>query len=138
MSRRSDQRRAAVFALYQHELTGRSLDDVFEPGAQPFTRALSHATADYQPELDEIIARHAAGWSLDRIAPLERAIMRVALLEMLHPDLVEGDRPIPPEGAISEAVDTAKEFCGAQAPGFVNGVLAAALRAVRQNGAPHA
>ena len=49
--------------------------------------------------------------------------MRVALLEMLHPDLVEGDRPIPPEGAIDEAVETAKEFCGAQAPGFVNGIL---------------
>jgi N utilization substance protein B len=54
--------------------------------------------------------------------------MRVALLEILHPDLVEGDRPIPPEGAIAEAVETAKQFCGAQAPGFVNGVLAAVLR----------
>ncbi|HZB77364.1 MAG TPA: transcription antitermination factor NusB, partial [Solirubrobacteraceae bacterium] len=59
------------------------------------------------------------------------------LLEMLHPDLIEGDSPIPPEGAISEAVETAKEFCAAQAPGFVNGVLAAALRENRQNGAPH-
>ena len=64
--------------------------------------------------------------------------MRVALLEMLHPDLIEGDRPIPPEGAIVEAVETAKEFCAAQAPGFVNGVLGAALRAVRENGAQHA
>ena len=127
-----------MFALYQHELTGRPLDDVFEPGAQSFTRALSHAAADNQPEFDELIARHATGWSLDRIAPLEKAIMRVALLEMLHPDLLEGDRPIPPEGAISEAVDTANEFCGAQAPGFVNGVLAAALRAVRENGAHRA
>ena len=61
--------------------------------------------------------------------------MRVALLEMLHPDSSRATAPIPPEGAISEAVDTAKEFCGAQAPGFVNGVLAAALRAVRENGA---
>jgi transcription antitermination protein NusB len=138
MARRSEQRRAAVFALYQHELTGRPLDDVFERGAPSFTRALAHAAADNQAELDEHIARHASGWTLDRIAPLERAIMRVALLEMLHPDLLEGDRPIPPEGAISEAVETAKEFCGAQAPGFVNGVLAAALRSVRQNGAQRA
>ena len=138
MSRRSDQRRAAVFALYQSELTGRPLDEVFEPGTQPFTRALAHAAADNQPELDELIARHASGWALGRIAPLERAIMRVALLEMLHPDLVEGVRPIPPEGAISEAVETAKEFCAAQAAGFVNGVLAAALRSVRQNGAQRA
>jgi transcription antitermination protein NusB len=138
MSRRSDQRRAAVFALYQHELTGRPLDDVFEPGARTFTRALAHAAADREPELNAQISRHATGWSLDRIAPLERAIMRVALLEMLHPDLVEGERPIPPEGAISEAVETAKQFCGAQAPGFVNGVLAAALRSVRDNGAQRA
>jgi transcription antitermination protein NusB len=138
VSRRSDQRRAAVFALYQHELTGRPLDDVFERGAHSFTRALAHAASDHQEELDELIERHSEGWALDRIAPLERAIMRVALLEMLHPDLVEGDRPIPPEGAIAEAVEIAKEFCAAPAPGFVNGVLAAALRAVRQNGARHA
>ncbi len=138
MSRRSDQRRAAVFALYQSELTGRPLDDVFEHGAASFTRALAHAAADNQEELDLQISRHAEGWALERIAPLERAIMRVALLEMLHPDLVEGDRPIPPEGAITEAVETAKEFCAAPAPGFVNGILGAALRSVRENGAPHA
>jgi N utilization substance protein B len=138
VSRRSDQRRAAVFALYQHELTGRALDGVFERDAGTFTRALAHATADNQEELDARIARHAEGWALERIAPLERAIMRVALLEMLHPDIVEGERPIPPEGAISEAVELAKEFCGAQAPGFVNGILAAALRSVRENGASHA
>ena len=128
MSRRSDQRRAAVFALYQHELTGRPLDEVFERDAGTFTRALAHATADQAEELDAHIARHAKGWSLERIAHLERAILRVALLEMLHPELVDGERPIPPEGAISEAVETAKAFCGADAPGFVNGVLGAVLR----------
>ena len=134
MSRRSQQRRAAVFALYQHEVTGRPLDDTFERGAAPFTRALAHATADHADELDPLIARHAKGWSLERIAPLERAIMRTALLEMLHPDLIEGDRPIPPEGAIDEAVETAKAFCGADAPGFVNGILAAVLRERRGAG----
>lgn len=137
MARRSDQRRAAVFALYQHDLTSRPLDDVFERDALPFTRALAHATADHQEELDVHIARHSSGWAVERIAPLERAIMRAALLEMLHPDLVEGERPIPPEGAIDEAVETAKAFCGADAPGFVNGVLGAVLRAVRENGARH-
>ena len=54
---------------------------------------------------------------------------------MLHPDLIEGDRPIPPEGAIDEAVETAKAFCGADAPGFVNGVLAAVLREARGSAA---
>jgi N utilization substance protein B len=129
--RRSEQRRAAVFALYQHDLTSRPLDDVFEPGAAPFTRALAHATADHAEELDAHIERHARGWRVDRIAPLERSILRTALLEMLHPDIVEADRPIPPEGAIDEAVETAKAFCGAEAPGFVNGILAAVLREER-------
>jgi N utilization substance protein B len=128
MARRSDQRRAAVFALYQHDLTGRPLDDVFERDAPPFTRALAHATSDYQEELDAQIARHSSGWAVERIAPLERAILRAALLEMLHPDLVEAETPIPPEGAIDEAVETAKAFCGADAPGFVNGILGAILR----------
>ena len=135
--KRSAQRRAAVFALYQHDLTGRPLDDVFDHDAGTFTRALAHATADYAPELDEQIAQHAKGWSVDRIAPLERAILRTALLEMLHPELVEGERPIPAEGAIDEAVETAKAFCGPDAPGFVNGILGAALNAVRENGADH-
>jgi N utilization substance protein B len=136
--RRSEQRRAAVFALYQHDVTGRPLDDVFERDAHPFTRALAHATADNTEELDDLIASNAKGWTLDRIAPLEKAILRTALLEILHPDLVEADRPIPPEGAIDEAVETTKAFCGADAPGFVNGILGAVLRDVRQNGGAHA
>jgi N utilization substance protein B len=133
--RRFEQRRAAVFALYQHDLTGRPLDDMFEPGAGSFTRALAHATSDHADELDVYIERHARNWTVDRIAPLERAILRAALLEILHPELMEGERPIPPEGAIDEAVETAKAFCGAEAPGFLNGILAAVLRELR--GAPH-
>lgn len=128
MSRRTDQRRAAAFALYQHDVTSRELDDVFERDATEFTRALAYASSDYAPDLDGVIERHAKGWTIDRIAPLEKAIMRIALLEMIHPDAVPGDTPIPAEGAIDEAIELAKEFCGADAPGFVNGILAAALR----------
>jgi transcription antitermination protein NusB len=117
-----------VFALYQHDLTGRSLDDTLPRDAAPFTRALAQAALARQPELDALIARYAEGWALERIAPLERSLMRVALLEMLHPDAVTGERPIPPEGAIDEAVETAKAYCGSEAPGFVNGILAAVLR----------
>jgi N utilization substance protein B len=62
--------------------------------------------------------------------------MRVALLEMLSPLAVPADAPIPAEGAIDEAVATAKDFCGADAPGFVNGVLDAALRELRENPSP--
>jgi len=131
--RRRDQRRAAVFALYQHDLTGRPLEDGLEPGSRDHTRALAAAVIEHGPELDAIISRHARGWALERIAPLERALLRTALLEMLHPEAVPGETPIPPEGAIDEAVQTAKEYCGAQAPGFVNGILGAALREVRED-----
>ncbi len=136
MRRRSDQRRAAVFALYQHDLTGRPLDELFERDASPFTRSLAHAAADRAEELDGILERHAKGWTVARIAPLERAILRAALIEMLHPDAVPAERAIPPEGAISEAVELAKTYAAAQAPGFVNGILAAALRENRQTAGP--
>ena len=132
MSRRSDQRREAAFALYQHDVTGRALDDVLDRDASRFTRALAHAADDYTDELDGLIERHAKGWTIQRIAPLEKAIMRIALTEMLHPDAIPGEQPIPPEGAIDEAVQTTKTFCGADAPGFVNGVLDAILRQMRE------
>ncbi|MEA2149978.1 MAG: transcription antitermination protein NusB [Solirubrobacteraceae bacterium] len=133
MSRRSDQRRDAVFALYQADVTGRELEDVFEPDASLFTRALAHAAEDRGEELDALVARHAKGWTIDRIAPLERAIMRVALLEICHPDAAPADTPIPPEGAIDEAVELAKTYSGADAPGFVNGILSAVHREIGHN-----
>ena len=131
--RRSEQRRAAVFALYQHDLTGHPLAHTLPRGSSLLTRALAHAAADRAPELDEVIDCHAHGWSVQRIQPLERSILRVALLEILHSDVAPGETPIPPEGAIEEAVRTAKTFCGADAPAFINGVLGAVLREVREN-----
>lgn len=122
-----------MIALYQHDLTGRPLVETLQPQASVFVRALAHAAADRAGELDDLIDRHAHGWSVQRIQPLERSIMRVALIEMLHPDAAPAEEPIPAEGAIDEAVESAKTFCGADAPGFVNGVLAAVLREVREN-----
>jgi transcription antitermination protein NusB len=132
VSRRSEQRRAAAFALYQKDVTKRALDDVLDRDASPFTRSLAHAADDFSDELDALIGKHARGWSIDRIAPLERAIMRIALLEMVHPDVAPSDHPIPPEGAIGEAVETAKRFCSAEAPKFVNGILDAVLQEMRE------
>ena len=131
--RRTEQRRAAVIAAYQHDLTDRPLAQTLPADAGAFTRALAGAAVELEPELDELIGRHARGWTVARIAPLERAILRVALVEMLHPDAVPADSPIAPEGAIDEAVETAKLFCAADAAGFVNGILDAILREVREN-----
>jgi transcription antitermination protein NusB len=127
MARRTEQRRAAVVALYQSDVTGRPAPELVERGASPFTRELVEGVEAERGSLDESIARHASGWSLDRIAPLERNILRVAVHEMRNrPD-------IPDEVAIDEAVEAAKELCSADAPGFVNGVLGAVQR--EENGA---
>ena len=122
-----------MIALYQHDLTGRPLTQTLGPSDSPFVRALAGAAADRAGELDEVIDRHAHGWSVQRIQPLERSIMRVALIEMLHPDAVPAQEPIPAEGAIEEAVESAKQICGSEAPAFVNGVLGAVLRQLREN-----
>jgi transcription antitermination protein NusB len=111
-----------VVALYQADVTGRFAPDLVERGAAPFTRELVEGVEGERGELDESIARHATGWSLDRIAPLERNILRVAVYELRsRPD-------IPDEVAIDEAVEAAKELCSADAPGFVNGILGAVQR----------
>ncbi len=126
--RRTEQRRAAVWALYQSDLLGRPLEETFPGDVHGFTRALAQLVREHQPELDELISGYATGWSLERIAPLERSILRVGLVEMLHSDQIPGEHAIPAEGAIDEAVQTAKEFCGAEAPAFVNGILGAVMR----------
>jgi len=135
MARRTDQRRAAIWALYQSDLLERPLDETFSRDVHGFTRVLATEVKEHQPELDALITQYANGWSLGRIAPLERSILRVGLLELMRPELLPGENTIPPEGAINEAVATAKEFCGADAPGFVNGILAAALRDHQSAGA---
>ncbi len=132
--RRSEQRRAAIWALYQSDLLGVPLENTFARDTHAFTRSLAVLVSSRRDELDELIRTHASGWTLERIAPLERSILRVGLAELLYPEAVPGEREIPPEGAIDEAVETAKRFCGAEAPGFINGILGAVLRE-RQAGA---
>jgi N utilization substance protein B len=119
--RRSDQRRDAVFACYQRDVTGRPLEELLA-GARPFTRELAEAVESHREALDAAIAGHARGWELGRIAPLELNVMRVALYEIEHSE------DVPDEVAIDEAVEIAKEYCGADAPGFVNGILGAIVR----------
>jgi N utilization substance protein B len=126
--RRTDQRRAAVWALYQSDLLGRPLEQTLSSDPKPFTVALTRVVHEHQRQLDELIATHATGWSLERIAPLERTIHRVALAEIIYGEELPGEHAMPPEGAIDEAVETAKRFCGADAPAFVNGILGAVLR----------
>jgi transcription antitermination protein NusB len=115
-------------ALYQQDVTGRPLDELVPRDALLFTRELVEGVEVEREEIDALIERHSEGWTLDRIAPLERNILRVALHEMLHRS------DVPDEVAIDEAVEAAKELCSAEAPRFVNGILGAALR--EHDGAP--
>jgi N utilization substance protein B len=118
--RRSDQRRDAVFASYQRDVTGRPLAELIAD-SKPLTRELAEGVDAEREELDETIAEYAKGWTVDRIAPLDLNVMRVALYE-----IEEGETPV--EVAIDEAVEIAKEYCGADAPKFINGILGAIVR----------
>ncbi len=117
-----------MWALYQSDLLGRPLEQTFPRDTHAFTRALAQLVREHQDEVDGLIREYSSGWSLERIAPLERSILRVGLTELLHPDALPGEQAIPSEGAIDEAVETAKRFCGASAPSFINGILGAVLR----------
>ena len=104
MARRTEQRRAAIWALYQSDLLERPLDETFPRDVHNFSRVLATEVKQHQPELDALITRYASGWTLGRIAPLERSILRVGLLELIrtqasvglteigcHPARVTGD-----------------------------------------------
>jgi N utilization substance protein B len=119
--RRSDQRRDAVFASYQRDVTGRPLEELIAE-SRPLTREIAEGVDYFREELDDEIEAHAKGWAVDRLAPLDLNVMRVALYEIEHSD------DVPTEVAIDEAVEIAKEYCGADAPGFINGILGAIVR----------
>jgi transcription antitermination protein NusB len=119
--RRSDQRRDAVFASYQRDVTGRPLEDLVTD-ARPLTKELAEGVDANREELDDTIAEFLrSGWTVDRIPPLDMNVLRVALFE-----IEEGETPY--EVAIDEAVEIAKEYCGADSAGFINGVLGAIVR----------
>lgn len=118
--RRSEQRRDAVFANYQRDVTGRELGELLGE-ARPLTRELAEGVDAHREELDDIIADHAKGWTVDRIAPLDLNLLRTALFEIEFTET-------PAEVAIDEAVELAKEYSGAEAPKFINGILGAVVR----------
>ncbi|MGD9572340.1 MAG: transcription antitermination factor NusB [Thermoleophilia bacterium] len=116
-------RRQAVFLLYQHDVTGLPLEELERnterdgTPVDPFARALTEGVSVDTASLDELITGAAEGWTAERLAPLERNILRVAVHEILDwPD-------IPAAVSINEAVDLAKRYCQAEAPGLVNGIL---------------
>lgn len=122
-------RRQAVFLLYQRDVTGLPILEL-ETNAErdrarvldAYTRAMVTGVLQDLETIDAAIDRTASGWSVDRLAPLERNILRVAIHEIHSRD------DIPAAIAIDEAVETAKRYCQADAGGFVNGILGGVAR----------
>jgi transcription antitermination protein NusB len=91
---------------------------------RPFIDALVRATLDNREAIDAAITQVSRTWRLDRMARVDRNILRLAVAEMLHlPD-------IPARVSINEAVELAKRFGAAESPAFVNGLLDSAIKAL--------
>lgn len=122
MTRRED-RRVAIDILYQADVTDVSPTSVVTDwrGAgrdvPPFADELIDGVAERLPDIDLLLETHAEGWTVRRMASLDRTILRVGVYELLWRD------DVPTSVAISEAVEAADELSAADAKRFVNGVL---------------
>jgi N utilization substance protein B len=116
MTSRREARRAAVFMLFQWDVTGRPLGSLYEGDVDPFTRDLAEGVAKGAEELDARLTAAATGWPADRLGAVERNVLRVALYEL--------DRGEPPtEVVIDEAVRLTKRYASDEAARLVNGIL---------------
>jgi len=87
----------------------------------PFMKQLLQSAIAKQKEIDEVIVRAAPEWPIDRIASIDRNILRLGLTELLFADRTQ----VPAKVAINEAIELAKSFGSASSGRFVNGVLGA-------------
>jgi transcription antitermination protein NusB len=133
---RREARRTGLDILYQADVTGTDpravLDAWLESGrAVPvFGRELVEGVSDHLPEIDLLLEERSEGWTVSRMAALDRSILRLAVYELLHrPD-------VPPSVAISEAVEAASDLSAEGSPRFVNGLLGKIAGELRPAGAP--
>ena len=130
MSARSKARKRALDYLYAGEMREQSplerLEGAVADGTPPIsehTVRLVEGVDEHARRIDELIDRHATGWSLERLPDVDRAIMRMAVFELLWAD------DVPDAVVIDEAVELAKTLSTDDSPAFVNGVLGAILAA---------
>ena len=121
MISRREARRAAVFVLYQWDVTGTPLGSLYEGDVDDYTRTLSEAVAAHAPELDARITAASDEWPADRLGAVERNVLRVALQEL------EGDE-VPQDVVLDEAVTLAKRYASDDAGKLVNGILGRIVR----------
>jgi transcription antitermination protein NusB len=111
------------FDRFASEDDGGESDELVD---RSFVEKLVREVTDRRPALDELLQQVSRNWRIERIARVERTILRMALFELAHrPD-------VPPAVAINEAIELAKKFGAADAPAFVNGILDSALATLRK------
>jgi N utilization substance protein B len=118
---RREARRAAVFMLFQWDVTGRPLGSLYEGEVDDYTRHLADAVTEHAALLDERITSASDDWTADRLGAVERNVLRVALEE-----LDEGEVPV--EVVLDEAVTLAKRYASEDAARLVNGILGKLVR----------
>jgi N utilization substance protein B len=126
MGKRRKARELALMMLYELDFRPGDVslvlkefwsDRVAPPEVREFADALVCGTAERALELDKLIQANAAHWSLARIAPVERNILRLAAYELLY------RHDIPERVAINEAIELAKLYGSEESGAFVNGIL---------------
>ncbi len=118
---RREARRAAVFMLFQWDVTGRPLGSLYEGEVDDYTRQLADAVTERAAGLDARITSASDDWTADRLGAVERNVLRVALEE-----LDEGEVPV--EVVLDEAVTLAKRYASEDAARLVNGILGKLVR----------
>jgi N utilization substance protein B len=83
----------------------------------PYTVTVARGVTEHAAHIDDLISAHLQGWTLERLPAVDRAVLRVAVWELLHAD------DVPEPVAVDEAVELAKSLSTDESPGFVNGVL---------------
>ncbi len=110
-----------LFGLYQSEFLPVSLDDVLDgedPGDQrEYIVGVFQGVKDHRDEIDRLIGERTVGWRFERLALLDRNILRVGVYELLYAS------GVPPEVALDEAVELAKKYGTEQAQSYINGIL---------------
>src|SRR3712207_509173 len=127
MAARSKARKRAVDILYEADLRGRDriellrerVADTTTPPVHDHAVRLVEGVDAHAARIDELIARHARGWSLERLPDVDRAILRMAVFELLWAD------DVPDAVVIDEAVELARALSTEDSTAYVNGVTGA-------------
>jgi len=123
---RREAREAVLQFLFSHDLNNETLPDrcadfwelrAARQKVRDFAGELLNGIFEHRAEIDQAIAAACQNYTLDRLAAIDRNILRLAVYEILH----RGDIPVPV--TLNEAIEIAKRFGGAESAGFVNGVL---------------